>query len=137
MSKTKSSASYAIGDLADEFGVTTRTLRFYEEKGYLRPERRGRVRYFSQSDRVRLKLLLRGKRLGLSLDDSAEIVDLYETPEGSRRQLNVLLEKLAERRTQLQEQAMDLKATLSELERVEKQCQQALDSLPGKARKTR
>ena len=95
------------------------------------------MRYFSQSDRVRLKLLLRGKRLGLSLDDSAELVDLYETPEGSRRQLNVLLEKLAERRTQLQEQAMDLKATLSELERVEKQCQQALDSLPGKARKTR
>lgn len=137
MTKSKTNASFAIGDLADEFGVTTRTLRFYEEKGFLRPERRGRVRYFSQSDRVRLKLLLRGKRLGLSLDDSAEIVDLYETPEGSRRQLNVLLEKLAERRTQLQEQAQDLKATLSELERVEQQCQQALDALPVKSRKAR
>ncbi|MEL7310206.1 MAG: MerR family transcriptional regulator [Pseudomonadota bacterium] len=137
MTKTKSNTSYAIGDLADEFGVTTRTLRFYEEKGFLRPERRGRVRYFSQSDRVRLKLLLRGKRLGLSLDDSAEIVDLYETPEGSRRQLNVLLDKLAERRMQLQQQARDLKATLSELERVEQQCKQALDALPNKARKAR
>ncbi|MEO1580957.1 MAG: MerR family transcriptional regulator [Pseudomonadota bacterium] len=122
-------ATYAIGDLADEFGVTTRTLRFYEEKGFLKPERRGRVRYFSQADRVRLRLLLRGKRLGLSLEESAEIVDLYQTPEGSKRQLKVLLAKLAERREQLLEQARDLEATLDELERVEQQCGDALARL--------
>ncbi len=130
-------ATYAIGDLADEFGVTTRTLRFYEEKGFLRPERRGRVRYFSQADRVRLRLLLRGKRLGLSLEESAEIVDLYQTPEGSKRQLKVLLAKLAERREQLLEQARDLEATLDELGRVEQQCGVALARLETHGRTAR
>lgn len=129
MSKSAKEALVPIGDLADEFGVTTRTLRFYEEKGLLQPERRGRVRYFTPADRVRLKLLLRGKRLGLSLEESAEIVDLYQTPEGSRRQLNVLLTRLAERKTQLREQANDLESALRELERIEQQCVDALTDL--------
>lgn len=117
---------YSISDLATEFGVTTRTLRFYEEKGLLAPERQGRVRYFSAADRVRLRLILRGKRLGLSLEDSAEIIDLYREPEGSKRQLQLLLAKLAERREQLQQQARDLKATLADLRKVEQKCLEAL-----------
>ena len=106
--------------------MTTRTLRFYEEKGLLAPERQGRVRYFSAADRVRLRLILRGKRLGLSLEDSAEIIDLYREPEGSKRQLKLLLDKLAERRAQLQQQARDLKATLADLRKVEQKCLEAL-----------
>ena len=121
--------SYSISDLAAEFGVTTRTLRFYEEKGLLTPERRGRVRYFSPADRVRLRLILRGRRLGLSLEESAEIIDLYKAPEGGRRQLNALLEKLAERRAQLEKQAADLAAVLAELAGVETACRDALAEL--------
>ncbi len=121
--------SYSISDLAAEFGVTTRTLRFYEEKGLLQPERRGRVRYFSPADRVRLRLILRGRRLGLSLEESAEIIDLYKAPEGGRRQLSALLQKLAERREQLEKQAADLAAVLDELAGVEDACHKALAGL--------
>ncbi len=123
---TPAKTLYSIGDLASEFDVTTRTLRFYEEKGLLTPERQGRVRYFDGADRVRLRLILRGKRLGLSLEESAEIIGLYQAPEGSRRQLQALLAKLAERKAQLQAQADDLKATLADLRKVEKECRQAL-----------
>ncbi|MFK8053375.1 MAG: MerR family DNA-binding transcriptional regulator [Woeseiaceae bacterium] len=118
---------YSISDLSSEFDVTTRTLRFYEEKGLLSPRRIGRVRYFSSEDRVRLRLILRGKRLGLTLTQSAEIIDLYNAPEGSKRQLRVLLQTLAERRQQLEQQAADLKATLSDLASVEQSCRHALE----------
>lgn len=118
---------YSISDLSSEFDVTTRTLRFYEEKGLLSPRRIGRVRYFSAADRVRLRLILRGRRLGLTLEQSAEIIDLYATPEGSRKQLTVLLETLAERRAQLEQQAADLRATLRDLKQVERACRKALD----------
>ena len=121
--------AYSISDLAEEFGVTTRTLRFYEEKGLLTPARRGRVRYFSPADRVRLRLILRGKRLGLSLEESADIIDLYRAPEGGKRQLRALLDKLAERREQLSKQAADLRATLADLSRVEAECRAALAEL--------
>ena len=127
--------SYSISDLAAEFGVTTRTLRFYEEKGFLAPERRGRVRYFSAADRVRLRLILRGRRLGLSLEESAEIIDLYKAPEGGKRQLTALLDKLAERRAQLEKQAADLAATLADLAEVEHACRAALADLnPARSR---
>ncbi|MEO0616704.1 MAG: MerR family transcriptional regulator [Pseudomonadota bacterium] len=127
--------SYSISDLAAEFGVTTRTLRFYEEKGFLAPERRGRVRYFSAADRVRLRLILRGRRLGLSLEESAEIIDLYKAPEGGKRQLAALIDKLAERRGQLEKQAADLAATLADLEGVEDACRAALADLkPARSR---
>ncbi|MEL7298616.1 MAG: MerR family DNA-binding transcriptional regulator [Pseudomonadota bacterium] len=118
---------YSISDLSNEFSVTTRTLRFYEEKGLLSPRRIGRIRYFSAADRVRLRLILRGKRLGLTLAQSAEIIDLYQAPEGSQKQLRVLLDTLAEKRAELEAQAADLKATLSDLERVETSCRQALE----------
>ncbi|MEL6870949.1 MAG: MerR family transcriptional regulator [Pseudomonadota bacterium] len=126
MSATQHQRRYSISELAAEFDVTTRTLRFYEEKGLLTPERRGRVRYFSAADRVRLRLILRGRRLGLTLEQSAEIIDLYREPEGSKRQLNKLLATLAERRAHLEQQAEDINVTLHELAAVERKCRKAL-----------
>lgn len=120
--------AFAIGDLASEFGVSTRTLRFYEEKGLLAPARQGGIRYFSPADRVRLRLILRGKRLGLSLQESAEIIDLYDAPTGSERQLRVLLERLGERRERLLDQARDIEASLADLDDVMAQCHTALES---------
>lgn len=127
MNTTNTQREYSISDLSSEFDITTRTLRFYEEKGLLSPKRIGRVRFFSAADRVRLRLILRGKRLGLTLEQSAEIIDLYQAPEGSKRQLRLLLETLAERRAQLEQQAIDLRATLADLRRVEQTCKNALD----------
>jgi len=121
--------TYSISDLASEFGVTTRTIRFYEEKGLLKPRREGLRRIYSPADRTRLRLILRGKRLGLSLDEGAEIIGMYGTPGNNRRQLEVLIEKIQEKRVVLQRQQKDLQATLEELEQAEWQCRQALDGL--------
>lgn len=121
--------SYSISDLAGEFGVTTRTIRFYEEKGLLQPQREGTRRIYSTADRTRLRLILRGKRLGLSLEESAEIIRMYGTPGHNRRQLETLLHKIRERREDLQRQQRDLQALLRELEDAESNCQAALDAL--------
>ncbi|MEM9171664.1 MAG: MerR family DNA-binding transcriptional regulator [Pseudomonadota bacterium] len=128
MTNQDSTRRFAIGDLASEFNVSTRTLRFYEEKGLLTPERIGGVRYFNAADRVRLRLILRGKRLGLSLEDSAEIIDLYDAPQGGKRQLEALLAKLEERRDWLNRQAQDIAAALADLSAVEQRCRDALES---------
>lgn len=121
--------SYSISDLAGEFGVTTRTIRFYEEKGLLRPQREGTRRIYSTADRTRLRLILRGKRLGLSLEQSAEIIRMYGTPGNNRRQLETLLRRIRERREDLQRQQRDLQALLRELEEAESNCQAALGAL--------
>jgi DNA-binding transcriptional MerR regulator len=121
--------SYSIRDLAGEFGVTTRTIRFYEEKGLLRPQREGTRRIYSTADRTRLRLILRGKRLGLSLEQSAEIIRMYGTPGNNRRQLETLLRRIHERREILLRQQRDLKALLRELEEAESNCRAALDAL--------
>jgi DNA-binding transcriptional MerR regulator len=123
--------TFSIGDLASEFGVTTRTIRFYEEKGLLKPRREGTRRIYSPADRTRLRLILRGKRLGLSLDESAEIIRLYGSPGNNRRQLELLIEKIQERRESLQDQQRDLKAMLKELADAESKCRDALDGLPA------
>lgn len=117
-----------IAELSKEFDVTARTLRFYEEKGLLRPRRSGTTRHYSPADRVRLRLILRGKRLGLSLAESQEIIDLYDAPFGSRRQLLALTDKLAERKAALEEKARDIRATLADLADVEAKCQKALQA---------
>ena len=85
-----------IRDLATEFGVTTRTIRFYEEKGLLNPDREGQRRRFSAADRTKLRLILRGRRLGFSLDESAEIILMYGSPGNNRKQLEALAEKIGE-----------------------------------------
>jgi DNA-binding transcriptional MerR regulator len=121
--------TYKISDLAEEFGVTTRTIRFYEEKGLLRPQRVGTRRIYSTADRTRLRLILRGKRLGLSLEQSAEIIRMYGTPGNNRRQLETLLHRIRERREELQRQQRDLQALLHELEEAEGNCLTALGAL--------
>lgn len=118
--------TYSISDLASEFDVTTRTIRFYEEKGLLRPRREGTRRIYGPSDRTRLRLILRGKRLGLSLDESAEIIRLYGTPGKNRRQLELLLSRIEERRAVLEDQQRDLRAMLTELDAAEAKCREAL-----------
>lgn len=117
---------FSIRDLASEFNVTTRTIRYYEEKGLLSPDREGAQRVYSPSDRTKLKLILRGKRLGLSLDESAEIVLMYGSPEKNRRQLEKLIERIRVKRQELMRQKDDLETLLDDLQGVEKKCQVAL-----------
>lgn len=117
---------YGISDLASEFNVTTRTIRYYEEKGLLSPTRQGVQRIYTVSDRTKLKLILRGKRLGLSLDESAEIVLMYGSPEKNRKQLEKLIEQISLKRKELKRQKDDLESLLMDLDGVEKKCRVAL-----------
>jgi DNA-binding transcriptional MerR regulator len=121
---------YTISDLAGEFGITTRAIRFYEEKGLLAPERNGTQRLYSPADRVRLKLILRGKRIGLSLDESRDIIDMYE-PSGANNadQLQKLINKTEEKRAQFQAQMRDLQSTLNDLNNVQREAEAALQEL--------
>lgn len=118
--------TYSIRDLADAFSVTTRTIRFYEDEGLLTPMRDGQQRVFNTRDRVRLKLILRGKRLGFSLAEIKEIVGMYDEAPGEVGQLNLFLSKIAERRRELEEKRRDLEETLGELDLLEQQSQARL-----------
>jgi DNA-binding transcriptional MerR regulator len=120
--------NYSISDLAGEFDVTTRTIRFYEEKGLLNPRREGTRRIYSAADRTRLRLILRGKRLGLSLDESADIIGMYGSPGNNRRQLEKLIDKIREKREDLRRQQRDLEAVLKELADAESRCREALST---------
>ncbi|BBM00939.1 MerR family DNA-binding transcriptional regulator [Microbulbifer sp. GL-2] len=118
--------SYSISELAREFDITTRAIRFYEDKGLLKPERRGQTRVYSPEERVRLKLILRGKRLGFSLDESREIIDMYDPAHGNVEQLQRLLERIVQKRMQLQQQLRDIESLMGELDEVEVRAQAAL-----------
>ncbi len=120
--------TYGIGDLARHFDVTPRTIRFYEAEGLLSPRRRGRNRVYRPRDRVRLKLILRGKRLGFSLGEIRALLDLYDAPEGRTGQLESFIEKIREHRALLLEQRKDIDAVLSEMKSLEHQCRALLDS---------
>ena len=117
--------TYNISELASEFEVTTRTIRFYEEKGLLDPNREGTRRIYGPADRTKLRLILRGKRLGLSLDESAEIILMYGTPGNNRKQLERLLAKIQEKHADLKRQQNDLRAMLRELTGAENKCRAA------------
>ena len=119
---------YTIRELADEFDVTTRTLRFYEEKGLLNPTRNNTTRLYSSADRTRLRLILRGKRLGLSLEESSAIVLMYAPSKSNDDQLQTLIAKIREKRTQLTQQQNDLKLMLLDLRDAEERCLAALAS---------
>lgn len=125
---------YTITDLAQEFEVTTRTIRFYEDQGLLSPRRKGRQRIYSTRDRTRLKLVLRGKRLGFSLGEVAEIIELYDTEPGEAGQLDFFLEKIRQRRASLAQQREDIAVMLDELEAVERRCRERLGQLGGGGR---
>jgi DNA-binding transcriptional MerR regulator len=119
--------TYGISDLAHEFGITARAIRFYEDKGLIAPFRDGQRRVFSARDRVRLMLILRGKRLGFSLREIQEILDLYDAEPGKTGQLAHLVAKFDERRQILIQQRADIDLTLQEIDRLEEQCRGLLD----------
>jgi DNA-binding transcriptional MerR regulator len=118
--------TYTITDLAREFGLTTRAIRFYEDQGLLSPQRAGRSRIYANRDRVRLKLTLRGKRLGLSLSEIRELIDMYDASTGDRTQLERFIEVLQKRRDALEQQREDIEAVLGEITTFEQQCRELL-----------
>lgn len=112
--------------MAKEFGVTTRAIRFYEDQGLLAPTREGINRIYGNRDRVRLRLTLRGKRLGFSLGQIKELFDIYDSARGEQAQLHQYLELLAERRALLEQQREDIEAVLREIDAFEAQCRHLL-----------
>jgi len=111
--------SYGIAELAREFDVTTRTIRFYEDKGLLRPQRQGQRRIYSPRDRVRLRLIMRGKRLGFSLSEIREMIELYDDDPSEVAQLKLFLAKIRERQAVLSQQQADIAVILKELDKLE------------------
>ena len=118
--------TYTISQLAAEFGVTTRTIRFYEDQGLISPKREGSSRVFSGRDRVRLKLALRGKRLGFSLAEIRELFELYDISRDERKQLEQFLAKLDRRRAHLEQQREDIEVMLNEISFFATQCRRLL-----------
>jgi len=128
VSQTQRRETFSITELANEFALTTRAIRFYEDQGLLSPERRGTRRIYSQRERVRLKLVLRGKRLGMSLADIAGILDLYDADHNERPQLLKFLEVLGARRVLLEQQREDIDVVLEEISSIERDCRKRLKS---------
>ena len=120
---------FSISELSREFDVTTRAIRFYEDEGLLEPHRQGRQRVYSSRDRIRLKLILRGKRLGFSLSEIGDIIDMYDSEPGEVGQLGYFIEKISLRRKTLKQQRDDIDVTLKELDNIEKQCRQSMAHL--------
>lgn len=121
--------TWSITELAAEYDVTLRTIRFYEDRGLLTPERRGTARIYHARDKVRLGLILRGKRLGFSLDEIATIVDMYDAEPGEEGQLVYLLDQIGHRRAELEQRRRDIDETLIELDEVESRCRTDLKTL--------
>ena len=123
------STTYTIGDLAREFDLTTRAIRFYEDLGLLQPQRSGpggRSRIYSQRDRTRLKLTLRAKRLGLSLTEAKDIIEMYDSPRDTGAQLKKFLDVLATHRKQVEDQMAELQANLDEIKTHEQEARALL-----------
>ncbi len=121
--------TWTISALADEYGVTLRTLRHYEDIGLLAPDRQGTTRVFRNRDRIRLALILRGRRLGFSLDEIAVIVNMYDEQPGEAGQLQYLLDQIDVRRSELAQRRRDIEETLVELDQVEARCREDLARL--------
>ena len=130
MRESANATTYTISDLAKEFDITTRAIRYYEDQGLISPARRGSRRIYSRRDRVRLSLILRGKRLGLSLAEIGELLGMYDGLRDSAPQLRRLLVVLAERRRVLEQQREDIAAVLGEIDILEKQCAEQLAENP-------
>jgi len=126
---THPNPSYTITDLARELDITTRTIRFYEDKGLLRPARDGLRRIYSRADRTRLKLVLRGKRLGWPLDEIRKMIELYDVPGGEARQLSMMIERIDTSRQTLLQQRDDIELALREFDEIEARCQSQLQAL--------
>ena len=126
MSQSKQDINYSIAELAKEFDITTRTIRFYEDKQLLKPARRGQQRVYSRADRTRLKLVLRGKRLGWPLDDIREMIHMYDAPGGEEKQLRVMINKINTSRETLMRQQEDIVLALSEFDDIQLRCEAQL-----------
>lgn len=120
---------YTITELTREFDISTRTLRFYEDEGLVQPVRRGRTRLFRPSDRHLVKLILRGKRLGFSINEIREIIQMYKEPPGEAGQLTLLIKRIEEKRADLRQKRRDLEETLAELDQAEESCVERLAEL--------
>lgn len=130
-------STYTITELAREFDITPRAIRFYEDQGLITPRREGaggRTRVYCPRDRTRLKLTLRGKRLGLTLSEIKDLVDMYESPKDSRAQLNRFLAVLAQHRVSLEQQREDLEVTLAEIAAHEDKCRRMLSEAGARAK---
>ena len=128
--KVEVARTWTVGELADELGVTTRTLRFYEAEGLVAPQRSGTSRVYSQRDQARLRLILRGRRFGMTLGECREIVDMYDGAESSeKRQLQTLLSRLDEIATDLHSREADLTRTLGEVTDIADKCRERLAEL--------
>jgi len=126
-----SRATYSISELAREFALTTRAIRFYEDSGLIAPKREKRTRVYGERERVRLKLILRGKRLGLALSEIGELLDLYEVRRNEKAQLTAFLALLADRRTRLLQQREDIEIVLAEIDAIERDCRRRLRAEPN------
>lgn len=121
--------TYSISELAHEFDVTPRTIRYYEDEGLLTPLREGQTRIYSHRDKIRLKLTLRGKRLGFSLAEIRELFDMYDTDKSSKTQLHSMIQLIEEKRRALHQQLEDIQMVMAELEAAEQRCVNSLNSL--------
>jgi DNA-binding transcriptional MerR regulator len=120
---------YSISELSKEFEVTTRTIRFYEDKGMIKPLREGQKRIYSPADRTRLRLILRGKRIGLSLEESFEIIQLYHEDPDSTKQLKKVLQAIEKQKNSIREKKAAINAIEKEINEIETKCTKALKSL--------
>lgn len=116
--------SFTISELAKEFAITPRSIRYYEDQNLVSPMRKGAQRVYSNGDRVRLQLILRGKSVGFSLSEISEIISMYDHPCGEQKQTKLLLQKIGERRTALTQQQQDIKTMLAELDQLEQKLNQ-------------
>ena len=129
----KETSTYSISELAKEFGVTTRTIRHYEDMQLLSPERQGQKRIYSTADRIKLKLIVRGKRIGLSLQESGELIHMYEPGRSNVDQLERMLEYIGTSRQKLSQQLRDISTMLDELNKAETGCKAELKTLHNAA----
>lgn len=121
--------TFSIGELAREFDITTRAIRFYEEQGLMSPARNGQTRIYMKKDHVRLKLILRGKRLGFTLAETKTLFNLYDSNQNSEAQLETMLQMTVEKRAVMHQQLDDIQMLMNELEEVETRCRDELQEL--------
>ena len=124
-----SQAKYSISELSKEFDITTRSIRFYEDQGLISPNRKGQTRIYNQRDRVRLKLILRGKRLGFSLAETGRLFELYDVDKTSSKQLNSIMQLINDKKNDLKQKLEDVNAVLIELDDLKDNCQKTLTAL--------
>jgi DNA-binding transcriptional MerR regulator len=121
--------SYSIGELAKEFDITNRSIRFYEDQGLILPTRKGQTRIYNQRDKVRLKLILRGKRLGFSLAETGRLFELYDADKSSAKQLETFMKLILQKKEDLKQQLDDIHAVMIELDSLQDNCQNILHNI--------